>query len=145
MSLRAGIQRWTMVVILAAAMARAQDYGNDKPPPAPEVSVPLTDEQKRALHAIDVRLAGVEALAQKIDDAAYRKTTESAIADLKRRRKALEKNFDAGLHESLMHSVISRYQIIALWLTPPRLPPPAKSQAAAPSAEPGKPDSKSSP
>jgi hypothetical protein len=29
-------------------------------------------------------------------------------------------------YETLMHSVISRYQVIALWLTPPRELPPSK-------------------
>jgi hypothetical protein len=115
----------------AAPVLIAQDYSNDKPRPAPEVSIPLTPEQVAALQAIDVRVAGVESLAVKIDDAAYKVSTDAAIADLKKRRKALERNFDAGLYEALMHSVISRYQIVALWLTAPRLPSPGAKPAIA--------------
>jgi hypothetical protein len=84
----------------------------------------LTSEQKTALAAVDVRLAGVEALAAKIDDPDYKAEVAKQIEDLKRRRLAIEKNFDPGLYEALMHSVISRYQVIALWLKPPPLPPP---------------------
>jgi hypothetical protein len=84
----------------------------------------LTPEQKAALRAIDVRLAGAEALAAKIDDPEYKAEVAKQIEDLKRRRLAIEKNFDPGLYEALMHSVISRYQVIALWLKPPPLPPP---------------------
>jgi hypothetical protein len=87
----------------------------------------LTAEQKAALAALDVRLAGVEALAAKIDDPNYKAEVARQIEDLKKRRLAIEKNFDPGLYEMLMHSVISRYQIIALWLKPAPLPaPPAK-------------------
>ena len=103
----------------------AQDYANDKPQKTSEVSIPLTPEQVTALQAVDIRVAGIEGLAAKIDDVAYKANTDAAIAHLKKRRKALEKNFDAGLYEALMHSVISRYQLVALWLTPPRLPTPA--------------------
>jgi hypothetical protein len=84
----------------------------------------LTPEQKTALAAVDVRLAAVEALAAKIDDADYKTEVEKQIEDLKKRRLALEKNFDPALYETLMHSVISRYQVTALWLKPPPLPPP---------------------
>jgi hypothetical protein len=82
----------------------------------------LTPEQKAALKAVDVRLAGVEALAAKIDAPDYKVEVARQIKDLKRRRLAIEENFDPGLYEVLMHSVISRYQIIALWLKPPPLP-----------------------
>ena len=82
----------------------------------------LTPEQKTALAAVDVRLAGVEVLAAKIDDSDYKADVARQIDDLKKRRLALEKNFDPGLYETLMHSVISRYQVIALWLKPPPLP-----------------------
>jgi hypothetical protein len=95
-------------------------------------STPLTEEQKTALAAIDARMAGVEALAAKIDDPEYRATVASQIEDLKKRRLAMEKNFDPGLYEALMHSVISRYQVIALWLKPPALPrPPGTPPATA--------------
>ena len=85
----------------------------------------LTPEQATALAAIDMRLAGVEKLAQRIDDAGYRSEVGRQIEDLKERRRKLEEEFDPSLYESLMHSVISRYQVIALWLKPPPLPPPA--------------------
>jgi len=84
----------------------------------------LTPEQKTALAAVDVRLAGVEALAAKIDDSDYKAEVAKQIEDLKKRRLAIEKNFDPGLYEVLMHSVISRYQVIGLWLKPAPLPPP---------------------
>jgi hypothetical protein len=84
----------------------------------------LTPEQKAALAAVDVRLAGVVALAAKIDDPNYKAEVARQIEDLKKRRLAIEKNFDPGLYEVLMHSVISRYQVIALWLKPAPLPAP---------------------
>jgi hypothetical protein len=85
----------------------------------------LTPEQATALAAFDVRLAGAEKLAERIDDAGYRAEVVRQIEDLKERRRELEQEFDPSLYESLMHSVISRYQVIALWLKPPPLPPPA--------------------
>ena len=85
----------------------------------------LTPEQKTALAAVDVRLAGVVALAAKIDDPNYKAEVARQIDDLKKRRLAIEKNFDPGLYEVLMHSVISRYQVIALWLKPAPLPAPS--------------------
>jgi len=122
-----------LLVIIALAFAApllvAQDYGNNKPPPTPQVAVPLTAEQKVALHAVDVRLAGVEALVEKIDDPAYKATVVSSLEDLKKRRAAMEKNFDQGLYEVLMHAVITRYQVVALWLKPPRIPGPAAQPA----------------
>src|SRR5262245_38526954 len=84
----------------------------------------LTPEQKAALAAVDVRLAGVVALAAKIDEPNYKAEVARQIEDLKKRRLAIEKNFDPGLYEVLMHSVISRYQVIALWLKPAPLPAP---------------------
>lgn len=116
----------------AASPAIAQDYTTDKPAAkAPPVVLPLTDEQKAALRAVDARLAGLEALLAKVDDPAYRAKEASAVADMKKRRAGLEKNFDPMTYETLMHSVISRYQVIALWLTPPRLPGPAPKADAA--------------
>ncbi len=88
------------------------------------VATPLTDEQKNALTAIDARIVGLEAIVAKVDDADYKDDCQKAVADLKKRRKALETTYDQGLSEALMHSVISRYQVVALWLTPPRLPAP---------------------
>lgn len=106
---------------VAAASAGAQDYTTDKPASkAPPVAIPLTDEQKAALRAVDVRIKGVEALIEKIDDPVYRAKEAKAVDDMKKRRAGLEKNFDPMTYETLMHSVISRYQVIALWLTPPR-------------------------
>ena len=119
------------VVALSATVLTGQDYTTDKPAPNPAITVPLTPEQKTALQAVDVRIAGVEALVAKVDDAAYRENCIAAVQDLKRRRVSLEKNFDPALYESLMHSVISRYQVIALWLTPPRLAPRAENADAA--------------
>lgn len=111
----------------AAATLVAQDYTTDKPAKkAPPVAIPLTDEQKAALRAVDVRLAGLEALLARVDDSAYRAKEAKAVVDMKKRRAELEKNFDPMTYETLMHSVISRYQVIALWLTPPRDKPPAK-------------------
>jgi hypothetical protein len=84
----------------------------------------LTPEQKTALAAIDARMTGLTALMTKVDDPDYKETINDQFEDLKKRRLALEKNFDQGLYEALMHSVIARYQVIALWLKPPALPPP---------------------
>jgi hypothetical protein len=130
----APIRGRSFLAVLALAFVTltisAQDYGTEKPAKAPAVSIPLTPEQKTALEAVDARIAGIETLIAKIDDAAYKAASIGAVADLKRRRVSLEKNFEAGLYESLMHSVISRYQIVALWLTPPRLPGPGAKPAA---------------
>jgi hypothetical protein len=87
----------------------------------------LSPEQKAALAAIDIRLAGVETIAAKIDDPRYKAEVARQIDDLKNTRLGLEKNFDAGRYEALMHSVISRYQVIALWLKAPALPPPEQN------------------
>src|SRR5688572_13794282 len=81
----------------------------------------LTPEQRTALAAVDVRLGALDDLAAKIDDADYQADVVKQIEELKNRRLALEKNFDPALYETLMHSVISRYQVAALWL---RSPPP---------------------
>ena len=120
-----------LVFALSSAALPGQDYTTDKPPAAPTITIPLTPEQKAALQAVDVRIAGVEALVAKVDDAAYRENCAAAVRDLKKRRAGLEKNFDPALYESLMHSVISRYQVIALWLTPPRVAPRAERTAGA--------------
>jgi hypothetical protein len=85
----------------------------------------LTPEQKAALAVIDARLAGVESLAGKIDDPGYKAEVARQIEDLQKSRRALAKDFDPGRYETLMHSVISRYQTIGLWLKEPALPAPA--------------------
>ena len=84
----------------------------------------LTAEQKAALKALDVRLDAAEGIAAQVDDADYRTEAVRQIKELKDRRGALEKSFDQASYEALMHSVISRYQVIALWLKEPPLPPP---------------------
>jgi hypothetical protein len=105
----------------------AQDYPADKPPPPRStVAVPLTREEKAQLSAVDIRLAAVEALVPKIGDPAYKSAMVSAIADLRRRRIALEKKFDPAGYETLMQQVIGRYQVVALWLQPPQVPAPAE-------------------
>ena len=96
-----------------------------KPEPAAVAPVTLTGDQKTALAAVDARLKGVEAIIAKVDDPDYKIECVKSLEDLTKRKVALEKNFDQGLHEALMHSVISRYQVVALWLTPPRVPLPA--------------------
>ena len=111
-----------LALVVGVSALSAQDYGDGKAPPTPAVSVPLTPEQKTALRAVDVRIAGVESLVAKIDEPTQKAANLTAVADLKKRRAALEKNFDPGLYEALMHSVISRYQTVALWLTPARVP-----------------------
>ena len=127
-----------VAIAVSATALLGQDYTTDKPPPAPTITVPLTPEQKAALQAVDVRIAGVEALTAKVDDSAYRENCLSAVKDFKRRRASLEQNFEPGLYEALMHSVISRYQVIALWLTPARLAPRAESASAAATGKTGK-------
>src|SRR5688572_1321038 len=99
------VLRMLVLALIPPALV-AQEYGTDKPPPTPAVSIPLTSEQKAALQAVDVRIAGVESLAGEIDDPAYKASVVTAVADLKKRRAAIEKNFDPGLYEALMHSVI---------------------------------------
>ena len=120
-------------IIAAAILATplgAQDYLANKPPPsAPTLEIPLTPQEKAQLVAVDIRLAAVEALVSKIDDPAFKSSSVSAIADIKKRRAALEKKFDPAGYEALMHLVIGRYQVIALWLKPPRIPGPAEKPA----------------
>jgi hypothetical protein len=79
----------------------------------------LTSEQEAALSAVDVRLAAVETLAAKIDDPDYTREVARQIEDLKKRRLEVEKNFDQAAYEALMHAIISRYQVMGLWLNSP--------------------------
>jgi hypothetical protein len=119
--------KYCLLIVALAALTPvlvAQDYGPVKPAPVPTVAIPLTPEQKAAIHAVNVRIGGIEALAEKIDDPGYKATVVASVADLKKRRAAMERNFDQGLYEALMHAVISRYQVVALWLRPPRVPAP---------------------
>jgi hypothetical protein len=68
-------------------------------------------------------LAAVETIAAKIDEPDYKAEVARQIKELKDRRLAVEKNFDLASYEALMHSVISRYQVTALWLkSPPSSP-----------------------
>jgi hypothetical protein len=114
-----------LAVSLVAAEPEKKSEKAAKPEAPAAAPTPLTEEQKNALAAIDSRMVGLEAIVAKVDDVDYKDDCLKAVADLKKRRKALETNYDQGLTEALMHSLISRYQIVALWLTPPRLPPPA--------------------
>lgn len=109
---------------IGVPVASAQDYAYEKSaaPKAPVVAVPLTPEEKAQLAAVDARFAALEALVGKIDEPGYKATTLSAIADIKKRRAALEKKFDPASYETLMHLVIGRYQVVSLWLKPPRIP-----------------------
>src|SRR4051812_11230609 len=84
----------------------------------------LTAEQRAAVAALDVRLGAVEKIAASIDDASYNAEVARQIDELKKSRVAIEKDFDQGRYETLMHSVISRYQVVALWLKSPLLPAP---------------------
>ena len=106
-----------LAIALTAAEPAARNVLADEPKSV--VANALTAEQKAALAAVDVRLAGVETLAAKIDDPAYKADVARQIEDLKKSRLAIEKNFDQGAYEALMHSVISRYQVAALWLKSP--------------------------
>lgn len=113
-----------LVLLAVTPLLAADDKKAAKKVRPPAIAVALTAEQKTALQAVDVRLAGVDALVARIDDPAYRAREARTVADLRRRRSELERNFDPMSYESLMHTVISRYQIVALWLTPPREPAP---------------------
>jgi hypothetical protein len=117
-----------LVSLLVIGLAAAEPVGSkvlaDEPKAAGNS---LTLEQKAALAAVDVRLAGVETLAATIDDPGYKADVARQIDDLKKSRLAVEKHFDQAAYEALMHSVISRYQVIALWLKPPPLPPPNRN------------------
>ena len=123
---RLAAPRLALALFVAGVTVRAQDYGNNKPPPMPEVAIPLTPEEKGSLHAIEVRIAGVEAQLPRIDDPAYKARVESDLRDFRRRLAVLQKKYDPASYEALMHSVIGRYQVNALWLAPPRVPAPRK-------------------
>ena len=84
----------------------------------------LTPELKTALAAADARMAGLAALLTKVDDPDYKETVDTQFEGLKTRRVALDKNFDQGLYDILMHSIIGQYQVVSLWLKPPALPAP---------------------
>ena len=115
-----------LVSLLAIGLIVAEPAGRrafgDEPKAAAGNS--LTVEQKAALAAVDARLAGVKTLAAKINDPGYKAEVARQIEDLKKSRLAIERNYDQGAYEALMHSVISRYQVIALWLKEPPLPAP---------------------
>lgn len=115
----------------------AQDYGNNKPRAEAATAVPLTPEQKTLLEAVDIRIGGIEALLPRLDDEKFKASTLAAIADLKKRRTSLGRNFDQGLYEALMHQVIGRYQVVQLWLKPPRVPAPAEKSSGAARRGPG--------
>jgi len=115
----------TLALVLALPVA-AQDYGNNKLPKMPDVAIPLTPAEKASLHAVEVRIAGVEAQLPRIDDPVYKARVESDVRDFKRRLAVLQKKYDPASAEALMHSVISRYQVTALWLAPPRVAAPQK-------------------
>ena len=114
---------------LLALLCAAPAFSAQNPPPAAAGPVPLTSEQKAAVDALDIRLAGVETLVQKVTDAKYRAELDRAIKDFQERRDAMARNFDQGLYDNLMHAIISRYQTVALWLKPPLVPPPGAKKA----------------
>ena len=117
-----------LIVTTLPATAEAQDYAFEKSAaPKATVTIPLTPEEKALLANLDVRIGAVEALMEKIDEPAFKKSVVSALADIKKRRAALEKKFDPASYETLMHLVIGRYQVISLWLKPPRVPAPAST------------------
>ncbi len=117
-----------LVLLLVSLFATEQTVGNVLGDERQSVAAnALTPEQKAALAAVDARLVGVETIAAKIDDPAYKAEVARQIEELKKTRLAVEKDFDQGRYEALMHSVISRYQVIALWLQAPPLPAPGDS------------------
>src|SRR5689334_17156633 len=107
------------VGLAAIALATANALADE---PAVIDNNSLTAEQKTALAAVAARLVGVEALAAKIDDPAYKAEVARQLAELKKSQLAIERNFDQGAYDALMHSVISRYQVIGLWLKAPSQP-----------------------
>lgn len=115
--------------ILAAFAAFAAAAPSDGAAPAAATaaqSAPgITPEQESALRAIDGRIDALAELGARVEDTAYRTATVAAVEDFRRRRRALAREYDAGLYEALMHAVISRYQVVSLWLTPARELPPA--------------------
>jgi hypothetical protein len=110
-----------LVIGLTAAEWTTRTVFADDPSAVADNS--LTPEQKAALKSVDVRLAALESLATRIDDPAYKSEVARQIEDLKKRRLEIEKNFDQAAYEALMHNVISRYQVVGLWLKSPPLPP----------------------
>src|SRR5262245_23855487 len=116
------------VVLIAVGLIAAETRQIIADEVAADSGQVLTTEQKGALAAVDARLAGVEAIAAKIDDPDYKAEVLRQIDELKKTRLAIEKNFDQGRYEALMHSVISRYQVIALWLKAPAVPPPEQNK-----------------
>jgi hypothetical protein len=118
-----------LLSLIAIWLARANSAGTMvfAEDPKTGAASSLTPEQKAALAAIDIRLDGVQTLAAKIDDPNYKAEVARQIDDLKKGRLALEKDFDQGRYEALMHSVISRYQVTALWLGAPPLPAPEQN------------------
>jgi len=109
-----------LTIGLAAIALAARNVLAEEPPVVDGNS--LTAEQKTALAAVAARLVAVEALAAKIDDPAYKADVARQIAELKKNQLAIERNFDQGAYDALMHSVISRYQVIGLWFKAPSVP-----------------------
>jgi hypothetical protein len=83
---------------------------------------PLSRERESGFRALDIRVAGVEALVARIDDPAYKASMVAVVEDFKKRREDLKKNFDQIQFDALMHNVNRNYQIVSLWLKSPRTP-----------------------
>lgn len=94
-------------------------YAEEKSTPPP------SREQESVFRALDIRVAGVEALVARIDDPAYKASMVTVVEDFKKRRDDLRKNFDQVQFDALMHNVNRNYQIVSLWLKSPRTPAPS--------------------
>ena len=92
----------TGALLLCSVRLVAQDYGNNKPPPMPEVAVPLTPAERASLHAVEMRIAGVEAQLARIDEASYKARVESDIRDFKRLLREEDATLTRNLAKQLM-------------------------------------------
>src|SRR5262245_7009417 len=112
---------WFFLAVVQSWIPLSMPAG-EKPAPPP------SREQETVFRALDIRVAGVEALVARIDDPTYKASMIAVIEDFKKRRDDLKKNFDQVQFDALMHNVNRNYQIVSLWLKPPRTPAPSREK-----------------
>jgi hypothetical protein len=110
-------------------------HAEEKLPARQPIATALTAEQVAGFRVLDIRLAGLESVAAKIGDPDYRTSIEATIADFKKLRDKLKSNFEQAQFDTLNHNVNRHYQIVSLWLKPPRYRAPPEKDAAPASGE----------
>ena len=106
-----------MALLLAGLSASSPSAETAYPGAAPALkSVALTPVQKSAVDALDVMLAGYDALIAKITDSDYKASTVKLLDALKSRRDVVRRNFEQGFYNDLKLDIYHEYQRTAAWL-----------------------------